>query len=238
MPVVSEVAELVGKLSEVVKNTREIIDAVNDGKKYLELKFPEAKHDFSELLAQMQLTVNGLSNVTKIIHGFRFAFHESVSETEPALRELARFNDYTIEQKKDITELENKINKLKADCEKIRSIRDKLDAGTKSRAWGSLFELLGIKKAETSLRLHDTLSNFYSDDQRMIELVQKTLHLAKNAIEEVESTLGPPGSANPYNLPIAANTLGTYAMLFKQPQVELTELAAALSEAHFALINK
>ena len=126
MPYVSDVAELVNDLSNLIKNTREIINAVNDSRKYLEQKFPGTKQDFSDLLSQMQRTVIGLAEVTKIVNGFRFAFHESVLELEPALRELTRFNDYAIEQRTDIAKLQSEISNLKTDCEKIKVITNKL----------------------------------------------------------------------------------------------------------------
>jgi hypothetical protein len=43
MPLVSEVADVVRNLSDVVKSTREIVEAVNDGRKFLKLRYPDAQ---------------------------------------------------------------------------------------------------------------------------------------------------------------------------------------------------
>src|SRR6266487_3943684 len=137
MALVSEVADVIRLLGDVVKNTREIVDAVNDGRKFLASRHPEAQQDFSDLLGQMQLTVEGLADVTKVISGFRFVSDGGTVHHETAERELSRFNDYVIEQKKDIAKLKNRIRELKADCEKVRALRDKLDARTDTRSWGS-----------------------------------------------------------------------------------------------------
>jgi hypothetical protein len=62
-----------------------------------------------------------------------------------------------------------------------------------------------------------------------------SLDLAQQAIKEVDGALGPPGTANPYNVPLAAEILRTYALVFDKPQNELQELADVLSEARTAL---
>jgi hypothetical protein len=235
MTLVSEVADVIKMLGEVVNNTREIVDAVNDGRKFLASRHPEAQQDFSDLLRQIQRTIKGLAKVTKVVRSFRFVSGGGTIDRETADRELARFNDYVIKQKEDIAKLKNQIRKLKANCDKVRVLRDKLDARTKSRSWGSLFGLFGAKAQQRSLELHGTLSNFYADDQRMIELFRLTLELAENAIKDVEGALGPPGIANPYSVPAAASILQIYAVLFDAPQNELHRLADILGDAQTAL---
>ena len=235
MALVREIADVIKMLGEVVKNTREIVGAVNDGRKFLASRHPEARQDFSDLIEQMQRTVEGLAEVTKVISGFRFVSDGGAIDRETADRELARFNDYVIQQKRDVATLKNRIRELKADCEKVRVLRDKLDARTEARSWGSLFGLLGAKAQRRTQELHSSLSNFYADDQKMIDLFRQTLELAGNGIKDVEEALGPPGIANPYNVPAAAEVLRIYAVLFEAPQDELQRLADVLSEARTAL---
>ncbi|HEX9275158.1 MAG TPA: hypothetical protein VGA51_02030 [Casimicrobiaceae bacterium] len=117
MALVKEIAEVIKLLGDVVKSTREIVDAVNDGRKFLASRYPEARQGFSDLFAQMQRTVEGLAEVTKVIMGFRFVTGGEAVDRETAGRELARFNDYVIEQKSDIAKLKNRIREMKADCE-------------------------------------------------------------------------------------------------------------------------
>ena len=61
MVLVGEIADVIRQLADVVKNTREIVEAVNDGRKFLASNHPEAQQDFSDLLGQMQLTVHLIS---------------------------------------------------------------------------------------------------------------------------------------------------------------------------------
>lgn len=235
---IKDVAKAIKMLGDVVKSTREVIDAVKDGKKFLAMKYPEAQKDFSSLIGQMQLTIEGLATVTSVISGFRFVTDGKIHDSSIAYQDLSRFNDYIIQQDKDITALKNSISKLKTNCEKVKELRDKLDSRTKDRSWGSLFGLLGKSAQKRTIELHGTISNFYADDQRMIELFTQTLALAEQAIKDVGEVLGPSGTLNPYNIPEAAEMLGTYAVLFARPNKELHKLADTMSEVQASLSTK
>jgi len=235
MTLVREVADVIKMLADVIKDTREIVESVNDGRKFLASRHPDAREDFSRLLDQMQRTVEGLAQVTKVIGGFRFVVDERVIQSDTGAREVARFNDYVIQQRADITALKNRIRELKADCEKVRALRDKLDAQSNDRSWGSMFGLLGENSRARAAELASSLSNFYADDQRMIDLFQQTLSLAELAISDVEDALGPRGLASPHNLSSAAEVLHAYAVLFDKPEKDLHSLADVLSDAASAL---
>jgi chromosome segregation ATPase len=234
---IKDVADVIKMLGEVIKSTREIIDAVNDGKKFLAQKHPQAQEDFRSLINQMQKAIEGMARITSVLTSFRFTTELNPTDYTTANSELTRFNNYVIAQRSDITALRNDIRSLKANCEKVRQLRDKLDGQTTDRSWGSLFGLLGSKAKQRTTELHDAISNFYADDQRMIDLINKTLDLAEQAIKDIDEILGPPGTANPYNVPIAAETMGTYSVLFSGPNKELNRLADIMSEAQTALIT-
>jgi len=53
MPVVTEIAEALKLVGDVVKSTREVIDAINDKRKYLKRYHPTAEPQLGALLAQM-----------------------------------------------------------------------------------------------------------------------------------------------------------------------------------------
>lgn len=235
MPLVTEIAESIKLLGDVIKSTREIVKAINDGREYLKRYYPDAQADLGSLLRQMQRAIEGLASTTKVISGFRFVVAGASVDRAAAERDLARLNDYLIAQRERAAVLRGSIRDLKADCDKVRRLRDKLDARTKAKSWGSMFELLGAKARKRSQELHSALSNFYADDQRMIELLESSLQLTEKALAEVEESLGPPGIANPYNVPVAAEVLGLYAVLFRRPHEELDGLADELSQARTAL---
>jgi hypothetical protein len=236
MGVMGEIADVMRMLGEIVKSTSEIVKAANDGRQFLASRHPDAQQDLAELLGQMHRAIEGLVAVTRVIAGFRFVYDDRLSvDSQTAHRELVRFNDYVMEQRREISTLQTHIHDLKADCDKVRALRDKLDALTKTGIWGSMFHLLGPEGRERATELHSALSSFYADDQRMITLIEQTLDVARQAVEEVENTLGPPGTANPYNLPAAAEVLRLYAVVFDRPEHELENLAKALNDARIAL---
>src|SRR5262249_12631771 len=111
-----DVADLIKMLGDVVKSTREIVKAVNDGKDYLKDRFHDAQCYLVSLLVQMRRTIVGLAEVTKVISAFRFVYDGESVNRESADQELARFNKYIIEQKVSVERLRENIGTLKANC--------------------------------------------------------------------------------------------------------------------------
>jgi hypothetical protein len=227
MTLVREVADAVKLIADVVRNTRELVDAVNDGRAYLASKHPDASENFAKLLTQMQLTMEGLAEVTKVISGFRF----EIEEGKAVRGEVSRFNAYVVEQSKAVTSLGGRIKDLKADCEQVRYLRDDLDARSKNRGPGSMFGLLGVKSRRQAQDLASKLSDFYADDQRMIDAIVSILTIAEQALNEVDSELGPPGTAYADNVEAAATILGLYAGAFVESRKQLDVLVDALDKA-------
>jgi hypothetical protein len=225
---VKDVVSVIKDLGDLVKSTHEIIKAVKDGTDYLKTRFPGAKKDFSALLDQMHITVNGLARVTTLITGFRFTYDGTRTTSSG---ELTRFNNKIVEQKGSIFELKGNIGRLKGNCREVGRLLDKLDASTKSRAWGSMFGLLAEKAEKRAKDMYRDLRTFYGNDEEMIRLIERTLKLAEKALKDVENELGPPGIAYPENLSRAATMLAAYAELFETPNGELATLAGELEAA-------
>lgn len=237
MSVVKEVADAIKIIGDVVKSTREMINAVNDGKKFLASRYPQTKKDFSDLIEQMRTAVQGLAEVTKVLSGFRFVVAPPSDATGTAQRELARFNEHVIAQRGKIDSLRNEIRKLKADCQKVEALRQKLDASSETPGWGTMFGLLGAKAKERSAEMVSNLHSFYGSDEHMIDLIRSMLALAESGMREVQAQLGPPGMADPANLALAARMLGVYAVAFDEPYRQLNELADELSDARTDLLG-
>lgn len=224
---VRELVDTVKLLSDLISGTRDIVEAINDGRRYLAERFPTAEPDFAELISQMQRTLEGLAEVTKVVSAFRFDIETTGSD-------LARFNDYVLEQGVTVVRLGGSIRDLKGSCEKVRRVRDSLDAKA-GHGWGSLFGLLGQKAEDRRSELISPVSNFYADDQRIIEMIESLLKMSQAALDEVDAELGPPGVAHAYNIPAAAATLRVYAAVFKESDRELLALIDTLDEARRAL---
>ena len=71
----------------------------------------------------------------------------------------------------------------------------------------------------------------------MIDAVTPLLKLAEDAVADGKATLGPAATMNPYQAPLAATILGTYAAMFERPTEDLQELANILSDTRSALTS-
>lgn len=231
MTIIRELADSIHLLAEIVQDTRELAKAINDGREYLTRQHPEAKNDLSNMLSEMQTTVEGLASVTSVVTGFRFTTKGAAVDFEPA-----RFNRYVIDQKEKVTSLRGKISKLKGSCDKVGQARDKLNelAGDKND-WTAMFRLFSSKRREMDARLASSLSNFYADDQRMLDLIETVLHLSEVALSEADEALGPAGTASPDSIGTAAAVLGVYSAAFKQSEADLTALVETLQDSVKAL---
>jgi hypothetical protein len=183
------------------------------------------------MLSQMQKTVEGLAEVTSVVTRFRFTTTGAAVDFEPA-----RFNKYVIAQEKKVTRLRGNIGELKGSSRKVGKARDKLNelAGDK-RNWAAMFRLFGKRRGQMDARLAGTLSNFYADDQRIIELIERILKLSQTVLKDADKALGPAGMASPDRVQTAAAVLNIYADAFKQSEEDLVALVKALEESVDAL---
>ena len=120
MPVVTEIAEALKLVGDVVKSTREVIDAINDGRKYLKRYHPTAEPQLGALLEQRQKPIEGPVSVTALTSEFRFVVSEDSLDLDAAKRDLRDLRGHLIEQGKEVAALKGRIRTLKADCEEIR----------------------------------------------------------------------------------------------------------------------
>jgi len=227
MSTVKDVAELLSQLAKIVKDTHSILKAITDGKEYLKRRFPSSSSDFSQLLLQMQITMEGLAKVTAVAQNFRF----TMGSDEAKERDLARFNNHVIKHQKQVELLRDDIKSLKNDCDEIRKIRDELTDKKKGSSWSRMFGLVGLRASRKRDELTSAISNFYADDQAMIYIFEEALKLTDSALREVNEELGPPGHAYVGNVPNAARILGVYADLFEGPHAALRVLADELGKA-------
>ncbi|HYO20117.1 MAG TPA: hypothetical protein VES02_15800 [Dermatophilaceae bacterium] len=224
---VRDIAEAVKLIGDVVKSTRTIIEAINDGRKYLERHAPDTSQYWAEMMHQMQITVEGLAEVTKVVSGFAFGFGAS----GPTESDLARFNDYVLAQEAKVVELRGRLRQLKGSSGRVQELRDVLNAYTTQPGWSSMWGLLGEKGRREAEQLASLLGNFYADDMRLVETIDYMIRVSESAVADVQAALGPPGRAYSFNIPVAAELLGLYAGMFTEPQHRLNELVSSLEDA-------
>jgi len=226
VPSVRDVADGVKLIGDVVKSTRLIVEAINDGKKYLKRKAPDTERYWAELMQQMQFTVQGLAEVTGVVSGFSFGFGVAGAKES----DLSRFNDYVIAQRAKVTELRGRIRQLRGSSGEVQKLREILNDYTGKPGWSSMWGLLGKEGRRKAEPLASLLGNFYADDHRLVVTIETMVRLAEFAVSDVEAALGPPGRKYASNIPTAAELLGVYATIFAEPQQRLDELVLTIEE--------
>jgi len=224
---VRDIADGVKLIGDVIDSTRTILEAINDGKKYLEREAPDTKRYWADLMQQMQLTVTGLAEVTGVVSGFSFGFDAS---GDPRESDLDRFNNYVISQKAKVAALKGRARQLKGSSRKVRELRGILNNYTGNPGWSSMWGLLGKKGRHDAESLASLLGNFYADDMRLADTIDAMIEFSEHAIAEVDNTLGPPGQKYASNIPIAAEVLGVLADTFAERQRILDDLVLRLDE--------
>jgi hypothetical protein len=224
MTVVAEVADALKLVSDVVKNTRTIVEAVNDGQKFLKRYHPEAQADLSALLEEVQKSISGLAQVSSVVTGFQFTVAGAARDLEPRV-----FNNYVIASKVELQEARDRKNALRASCKKIEEHRAALSARAQGD-WWNWIGLLGEKRQERRQDLALTFDRVYSADQDIVLYVDKMIEGVEIALREVSAALASDssGGALPENVPKAQLVLAEYAAGFESVDRECRNLVGEL----------
>jgi hypothetical protein len=222
--VVRDVAEAIRLVGQAIDHTRTIVEAVNDGRKYLEKFHPDAKKDLTALLNEMSKTLEGLAEVAGVITGFQFTAEGPGRELEPA-----RFNRYVVQKEQKAKRLRAHRGDLKGSCEKIRRHRQALDDRA-GEPWSGWALVLGEKRKQRRAKLSSDLNQLYADDQQIIFLIENLMRAADLALDDVRAALGSRTKAYPENVPRAADVLEEHATRFKPIHDECSDLAADLRQ--------
>ena len=190
---VRDIAEAVRLIGDVVKSTRTILEAINDGRKYLERHAPNTAQYWAEIMRQMQITVEGLAEVTKVVSGFAFGFGAS----GPTESDLARFNDYVLAQEAKVVELRGRLRQLKGSSGRVQELREVLNRYTTQTGWSSMWGLLGDRGRREAEQLASLLANFYADDMRLVETIDYMIRLWSPPLQTFRALSAHPGARTP-----------------------------------------
>jgi hypothetical protein len=222
--VVRDVLDALDLAARTIASTKQVIAAVNDGRRYLEQYHPAAKPDLAAMLNEMRLTVRGLAKVSKVVTHFQFTVAGAATDLEPV-----RFNNYVIESKEDLQELEDHISDLKGSCTKIEEHLQALNQRGGGR-WNDWVGLLGERKEARRIELTQALQDAYTIDESMIYVIRTLTDAARTTLEDVSKALGSATSALPENVPAAAELLRERAEGFRRVERECIDYAAQLRQ--------
>ncbi|MDQ3765399.1 MAG: hypothetical protein M3460_29245 [Actinomycetota bacterium] len=229
MGLVGDVTDIIKLVGETIKNTREIVAALKDASSYLRKRYSEAPKDLAGLLTEMHQTLVGLAQVTDVITAFQFTREGTQVDREPA-----RFNNRVISRKHRLEQLRNSISSLKGSSGKMKLYADAL-AGTEGKPGWQLFDILGLGKTQTE-KLGHQFNDLYVVDDRMVWMLNELIKATETALRDVSDALGPPGSAYPKNVPVAAALLEDYVKQFRELEDAINDVRQQLEDA-IAAIN-
>src|SRR4051794_36136939 len=97
---VKDVADGLALLAAIVRDTRAIVQAVNDGRAFLKSQSPQTIPTLVALLEEIQITIVGLAEVAKLLTGFAFNQSKAMSDAE-----TVRFNNNLIKRHAKVKKL-------------------------------------------------------------------------------------------------------------------------------------
>ena len=226
-----DLAEGVGLIRTVVADTIDIVSAINDGRAYLERKAPDTEKTWNKLMREMQKTVAGLAEVTKVVSDFRFSFGPS----GPTETDLIRFDDYVMAQRREVIELRGRIRSLKGSSGQVNDQSALLHQRSTALGVSNMWGLLGVKGRQTASQLSAKLSNFYGADMELVATIEGMVNLADAAVADVAGVLGPAAHSYVWNIPAAADLLRVYHNTFEPSLQDLDELVKVMEETRAEL---
>lgn len=224
MSIISEVTDALKLVSETIKNTKEVYDAVNDGYQYFNKKYPEIKTDVVEMCNELWKSCNAVAVAAGIVTNFKFNGTPQALPNEPS-----RFNEHYMNYISNNNEARNLIRSLKGSCHKIemhvRHLEDEAGNKLNSRDFLALF---GLHSYAKSNEVKSALQNIYNDEREMYYMVDKLSESITKALNDVNNALAPNGLMHADYVPDAAKLLNDYAKLFGALQTDARNQANAL----------
>lgn len=221
MSIIKEVADGIKLVGESIKNIREIQKAIKDGKGYFEKKHPDIKTDVKVMLGEMQKTCDAISKAAGIITHFSFNTSPGAIDSEPT-----RFNNLFIDYKKDLNFTQQSIDLLRGRCsiigEHIQSITQK-----KSQTFWSI---IGLYSKDREDELEKKLYTIYNADEAFRVMVAEMAKSMNKAINDVSDALETNGMMMSANVPLAAQKLLEYKVVFRELEDESKNTAAEIAD--------
>jgi hypothetical protein len=193
--IISEVRDAVELLSDLVDQTRTILEALEDGRAYMQKYYPNATRDLAALLEQMRTTIAGAIDATSPITRFDFTVEGDNVGLQPT-----RFNDYMREVDDRINETDADVHRLHGSCERIRRLSKTLQRRAHNTPW---WALLGDRAGQRANELSPRMRQLYGQDLAMVDQLRVVLQADRAALDAVRAELTKDGGASVRNVSAA-----------------------------------
>jgi hypothetical protein len=209
MTIVQEVTDAIDLITRNINNIRTLVEACQDGGKFLMTHHPGVRDDLGAMCHEMQKTLHAIAAASAIVTHFRFTVATDAMHAEPA-----RFNDYLMEHKSQALEVRDQLETMRGHCHVIREHAASMEKTADSFSLRSLFSLIGVDSRERQDELRAALEEIYNDEMAYHATMSAMSDAVHRALEAVQDALGPSGAMDPVNVPIAAEVLGAHADAF------------------------
>lgn len=206
MTIVKEVSDAIDLITRNINNIRTLVEACQDGGKFLKAKHPDVRDDLGAMCHEMQKTLHAIAAASAIVTHFRFTVATHAMHTEPA-----RFNDYLMQHKSQALEVRDQLESMRGHCHIIHQHADRMKEKAGSRG---LFSLIGIDSRARADELQAALEEIYNDEIAYHMTMSAMSEAVHRALDAVQDSLGPAGAMDPTNVPDAAEVLGAHADAF------------------------
>ena len=227
---IRDVLDSVKLVADGVNHIRTVAQAVHDGRDYLKLQHPEIRDDLAKMCDEMRKTAVAVAAASAVLTHFRFTVEGSARDSEPA-----RFNEHLIAHKEVAAYITQSLHSMRGRCSIIQEHADKLRDRANSMNLGRMLRLFGIDSAERDRQVADALQEIYNDEWQGYLLIGRLSGALQQALDDIASALGPPGTMEPARVPDAAKLLGAYAQEFSRLESESNFVVLELQQSIDAL---
>lgn len=204
MGLLKEVVEGLGLMKEGLENVTAIVEAVKDGRAYLQQYHPEARKDVELLLLELQKNLVLIAEVSGVVMRFRF-------DSGPSGSALQRFNDYYITQGGKAASLRQQIDQLRTRCSVVRQHASNVSEGVGSTAFQKFFEKLNVQAVMRRAELGVILDRLAYEDFANARSADAAIDCLEAALGDVQRALETDGVMRVENVPEAAALMKQYA---------------------------
>ncbi len=219
--VYQDIRQVVRDIKHLVTQSKELIQAVRDGRAYVEKFHPNEKGLLSELLEQMRATFAGLISVSRLVTDFDFTIDGSDRDRQPS-----RFSEYLVQARTDLESLESNLTILKASCTRVHLLGQALQMRADKESWWYLF---GDAIGDQAGRLAPQFDALFGVDATMITNLTNAMIASREALDDVRDALRDGAGLSVDNVSRAAAVLHERAAEYRPVEWELKQLRDELS---------
>ncbi|MBN2196107.1 MAG: hypothetical protein JW751_25040 [Polyangiaceae bacterium] len=223
MTIAQEVLDTIKAVAEGIGNVRKVVEAVRDGRAYLEQKHPGAKGHVLAMLEELRKDMALLREESSILTGFWFTVGSEAS--------VATFNELCRKHRHKADELRGGFDALRGHCSLIRAHAIAMSASQmKPSPFLGVFELLGLASPRREAELAANLERLANEELTIVTMTGGLLTALKRSLDDVQAALGTDRNMDPANTRKAGTLLEMHSKAFEPLEIAARDAAAEIEK--------